>query len=161
MSGIKLITAGALLLISLTACQTIPGPFPGAQAEAGRIIRLDMAGAEVQQWQDLYLTIDSGLREHPGHSLLTGKIQFSIRPQALFRYVSEVTLWVFILDENNRVLSFQAVPRTTGHQLDDVVTFSTDLQVSHNAVAYTFGYDASFLDDQGIYNRYQSFPGNP
>lgn len=147
-----------LSLLSLIGCQATSGHYLGAVADSDKIIRIHSAQAEEQRWQDIYLTIDSELRWQQQDPRLMGKVAYSRHPQMMYERADRVTLWVFLLDDDNRVVGYQPLPGIFPGSTDGTSRFSLPLQYAEHAVAYTFGYEVTFVDDEGSGYRSWNLP---
>jgi hypothetical protein len=147
-----------LFLLALAGCQATTGHYLGAVADADNIIRMASAEGEERRWQDIFLTIDSGLQWQNQNPLLVGQVTYSLHPQMMYQRATQVTLRVFLLDGDNRVVSYQSLPGIFPGRTDETTRFSLPLHYAERPVAYTFGYEVTFIDDEGLGSRHWNLP---
>ena len=134
----------------LAACQSTSSYYLGALADGeGEPLAVAAAYQQAHQWEDLYLLIDSALSADGGQKRLSGTVEFSLHSQGMYGRVRSLDLRVFLVDEEKRVVDYRPVMRFLGRSTRDQVPFSVVLPDTPGAVAYTFGYEATFsaIDD--------------
>ncbi len=152
MSRLRLLTGCLLSLyvFLLVGCQTTTGHYLGAEAESGPVVPFAQAD-KTQTWQDLYLVIDSHFEQQQQGGRLTGVMRYADHVQMMYVRAGRLTLRVFLLDTDNRVVAYQTVsglfPGSTVHTSHPFAVSFADIK---GAVAYTFGYEATFIDDEGM-----------
>ena len=131
----------------LAACQATGTHYLGALADGeGGTITISGASTQKQSWEDLYLMIDSELITVDGQQLLSGTVEFSHHSQGMYGQVRSLDLRVFLVDEESRVVDYHTVMRFLGRSTRDKVPFRVVLPDAPQAVAYTFGYEATFSE---------------
>ena len=134
-------------LFLLAGCQASGAYYLGALADGeGEPVVVAVAQQQTQSWEDLYLVINSDLFTMDGQQQLSGTVEFSFHSQGMYGRVGSLDLRVFLLDVENRVVAYHPVMRFLGLSTRDQVSFRVILPETPNAVAYTFGYEATFAD---------------
>ena len=137
-----------LFLPVFFGCQTTTTYYQGAKADSKGVVRLAVDRIENQRWQDLYVTVDYSFDRQGDQFNIDGLFLFSISPKINFERVRDLKLKLFLLDKDMLVVDYLEVARTLSIILDEEISFSHDLRLAENVVAFTFGYEGSFIDDE-------------
>ncbi len=130
-----------------SGCQTTTTYYQGARADEVGVVSLSVGETDLQHWQDLYVTVDYNLNQNGEQLEIEGVLSFSDSPKAIYTRVWDLKLKLFLLDKDMRVVSYLDVARTLSNSLDDKTKFNRTLQLQKDVVAFTFGYEGSFIDD--------------
>lgn len=145
-------------LIGLTACQAGSGHYLGALADRAGVIAIAPPLAGPQQWQDTHVIVESTLEQDERQYRFSGEVFFTFHSQAMYSRVTNATLILFLLDEADRVVAYQTLSRFMWQSPEERTPFSLTLDRVPGVVAYTFGYEATFVDDESVSYRQWSFP---
>ena len=137
-----------LFLPVFFGCQATTTYYQGAKADSKGVVRLAVGQAENQRWQDLYVTVDYSFDRQGDQFNIDGLFSFSISPKINFELVRDLKLKVFLLDKDMLVVDYLEVARTLSKSLEDQISFSYELDLAENVVAFTFGYEGSLIDDE-------------
>lgn len=140
----------SLLVPVFFGCQATTTYYQGAKADSKGVVRLAVDQVENQRWKDLYVTVDYSFDRQGDQFNIDGLFSFSTSPKINFERVQDLKLKLFLLDKDMLVVDYLEIARTLGNSLDDEISFSHDLRLAENVVAFTFGYEGSFLDDEMI-----------
>jgi len=121
----------------------------GAKADETGVVYLYEERAEQQQWQDLYVTVNYSFTRQRDQFNIDGLFSFSDSPKITYDTVYDVKLKFFLLDKDMLVVDYLDISRTLGRDIEDNVAFNQDLVLAENVVAFTFGYEGLFGDDEG------------
>ncbi|MFK5927244.1 MAG: hypothetical protein QM483_11485 [Desulfuromusa sp.] len=143
-----------ILLLFLLAplffgCQATTTYYQGAKADSQGVVRLAVDQVENQRWQDLYVTVDYSYDRQGDQFNIDGLFSFSFSPKINFERVRDLKLKLFLLDKDMFVVDYLEIARTLSTSLEDQISFSYKLDLAENVVAFTFGYEGSFIDDEG------------
>ncbi len=133
--------------VVLFGCQTTTTYYQGAKADEEGMVSLSLGQVEKQRWQDLYVTVDYSFKQQADQIIIDGTLSFSNHPRLLFTRVWDLKLKLFFLDKDMRVVSYLDIARTLNNNLDDKTKFNRTLEVQEEVVAFAFGYEGSFVDD--------------
>ncbi|MCW8858757.1 MAG: hypothetical protein OQK97_03510 [Deltaproteobacteria bacterium] len=144
----KLWTGFILLFgLLLLGCQPATTTYyKGAKAFGMESVSL-VTPIDQQRWQDLYVTVDYSL-SRSGDSLdIEGALSFSNNPKVMFTQVRDLKLKLFLLDKEMLVVGYRDIARTLSTDLEDETKFKKTLKLTDDVVAFTFGYEGSFVDN--------------
>lgn len=144
----RMVLAVAVLLL-LSACQATTGYYRTALAKPETVVPLSTETTEMQQWQDLYVDIKYTIRNAGGQQLIEGSWEFAGYPQTMMVRVRDFKLKFFLLDQQNRVLDYFDLAWVTGSQLKRTMEFRQAFSAPEGTVAASFGYEGSFIDEDG------------
>ncbi|MDX2494357.1 MAG: hypothetical protein QNK27_05300 [Desulfuromusa sp.] len=134
--------------LTLLGCQTTTTYYQGAKADEEGVVTLSMGEVEKQHWQDLYVTVDYSSKREGNRLGIKGIVSFSESPKINFEIVRDVKFKLFLLDKDLRVVDYLDIARTLGSSLEDQLHFNKTIKLTDNIVAFTFGYEGSFIDDE-------------
>ena len=143
---LKIAFVFAVLL--LAGCQTTTDYYLGARAAGGTIAGIPTTDKSGLHWQDLYLSVDYALARQGDRLLLSGSFTFANSPRIVYKRVYDMKLKFFLLDAANKVVAYRDVGRTLSHDLEDETRIKGEFTLPASAVAYTFGYEGSFIGDE-------------
>lgn len=145
-------------LMFMVGCQTATSYYLGAVADADDIVPLENTGAQVQHWSDLYLAFDSTIQSHNQGSRLSGVMRYVDHAQMMYVRSARMTIRVFLLDAENRVVAYQTISGLFPGRTNEDSRFAVTFDDMAGAVAYTFGYEVTFIDDEGMGFRVWNLP---
>lgn len=146
------------VLIGLTACQSGSGHYLGALADRAGVIAIAAPLTGPQQWQDTHVIVESTLEQDDRQYRFSGEVSFTFHSQAMYSRVTNATLTLFLLDAADRVVAYQTLTRLMWQSPEETTPFSLTLDKVSGVAAYTFGYEATFIDDESMAYRHWSFP---
>lgn len=148
----KLVFVSIIMLVALFGCQPATLTYyKGANAEDMDVVSLTASQKEVQNWQDLYVTVDYNLEKNGDQVDIDGVLTFSQSPKVNYTHVRDLKLKLFFLNKDLRVVDYLDVARTLSTDLEDETRFSKSIRVSPDVIALTFGYEGSFFDSDPEY----------
>jgi len=153
-----ILCSSIFLLAAMTGCQGTSGYYLGAQADAARVVSLPAETSHGLVWQDLNLTIPYDLKVDSGSVTVSGKIGFSGNPQVVYQRVYDMKVKFYLLDKDNRVISYREVARVLNYGLEELTDFKAEVKRPENAVAYTFGYEGIFIDEDQMSYQVWNLP---
>lgn len=135
--------------LSLVGCQPVATThYLGAKAVDMEVVSLADVRTEPQHWQDLYVTVDYRLGNKKEKILdIDGALTFSESVKANFTHVQDLKLKLFLLDKDLSVVDYLDIARTLSNNIEDETTFSKTVKLEKNVVAFTFGYEGSFVEN--------------
>jgi len=136
------------VVVALAGCQTTTDYYLGARANGGTIVRIPATDESGLHWQDLYLSVDYALVRQGDRLTLSGSFTFANSPRFVYKRVSDMKVKLFLLDAANRVVAYRDVGRTLSHDLEDDTRIKGEFTLPVSAVAYTFGYEGTFIGDE-------------
>jgi hypothetical protein len=104
------------------------------------------------------VTVDSRLVRVGEQYQMTGWLSFSLHSQMMYTRVANVELTLFLLDADNLVVDYRKATHFKGLSSEDRVPFTVTLPLVDRAVAYTFGYKITLIDDEGLATTNWFFP---
>ncbi|MDX2480361.1 MAG: hypothetical protein QNK24_08485 [Desulfuromusa sp.] len=131
----------------LTGCQATTGSLLGATAPDDTLIDLSTKTGENQRWQDFYIIVDYTLNRQADKLSIDGKFIFSDYVKGNLKKVGDVKLWLFLLDDEKRVVEYKQVARTVSSNVDDSVNINAELSLSVEVTAIAFGYRGALVSD--------------
>ncbi len=147
MKNNMLILLSVFLGLMVSGCQTTTTYYLGAKADGEGVVSLSAGGSDPQHWQDFYVTVDYYVSQEGEQLDIEGALSFSDNPKAIYTRVRDLKLKLFLLDRDRRVVTYRDIARTLSQSLDDKTIFSRALPLQEGVVAYTFGYEGSFVDN--------------
>jgi len=153
-----LLYVGILSSLFLGACQATTGYYLGALADEDAIAEITPVLDIQQQWEEFYVTVDSNLMRLEDQYQMTGWLSFSLHSRMMYVRVADVELTLFLLDADNRVIDYRKATHFKGLRLEDRIPFTVTLPLVDDAVAYTFGYQITLIDDEGLSSTNWYFP---
>lgn len=154
----NLIPLSLLLVLLVSGCQATTGHYLGALADEDAVTEILPALGVQQHWEELYLTVDSELTRQAGTYQMSGWLSFSLHSRMMYARVADVELTLFLLDADNRVIDYCRVTYFKGLSTEDRVPFMVTLPLADAAVAYTFGYQITLIDDERTSSTNWYFP---
>ncbi|MFO7766315.1 MAG: hypothetical protein R6V33_07780 [Pelovirga sp.] len=139
----------SLFLLILTGCRTTTGHYMGALADVEGTKKLAINALQSQRWQDLYLQVDSLLERQGDEFYVTGHYSFAQHPQMMYTRAAHFTLTLFLLDDHDRVVGYRTASSFGMLRTSDRMSFSVSLPIVADVSAYTFGYEVTFIDEDG------------
>lgn len=133
--------------LELLGCQTTTTYYQGAKADEKGVVNLSMGQFEEQRWQDLYVTVDYSFDRQGDQFDIDGALSFSNSPKGNYTRVGDLKLKLFLLDKDMLVVSYLDIARVLSNSLDDKTKFAQALEIQEGVVAFTFGYEGTFIDD--------------
>ena len=121
----------------------------GAKADETGVVYLHEEQVEQQRWQDLYVTVDYSFTRQGDQFNIDGLFSFSDSPKITYDTVYDAKLKFFLLDKDMLVVDYLDISRTLGRDIEANVEFNQDLVLAQNVVAFTFGYEGLFGDEEG------------
>jgi hypothetical protein len=156
-STLKWVVFCSLLVLLLNGCQTT-GHYLGALADAETVKEITPVLDIQQQWEEFYVTVDSNLTRLEDQYQMTGWLSFSLHSRMMYVRVADVELTLFLLDADDRVVNYRRVTHFKGLSPEDRIPFTVTLPQVDHAVAYTFGYQITLIDDEGASSTNWYFP---
>ncbi len=147
-----------LFALFLNGCQTTTGHYLGAVAEDDGITEITPALDTQQHWEEVYVTVDSRLQRLEDQYQMTGELSFSQHSRMMYVRVADVELTLFLLDADNLVMDYRQATHFKGLSTDDRIPFTVTLPLVDQAVAYTFGYQITLIDDEGASSTNWYYP---
>lgn len=143
-----LITLLLLAGLSLAGCQPAPTThYLGAKANNLDIVNLGADQTGPQHWQDLYVTVDYRLDRKAGTLDIDGMLSFSDSVKANFTRVEDLKLKLFLLDKDLSVVNYLQLARSLSYSPEGETHFSKTVKLDKNVVAFAFGYEGSFSEN--------------
>jgi hypothetical protein len=139
-----------LFFLFLSGCQSTTGHYLGALADEDAVTEITPILDTRQQWEELYVTVDSHLVRLEEQYQMTGWLSFSLHSRTMYARVADVELTLFLLDADNLVVDYRKATHFKGLSLEDRVPFTVTLPLVDRAVAYTFGYKITLIDEEGF-----------
>jgi len=136
-----------LFSLMLVGCQTTTTHYLGAKADEVDVVSLAAGQVDQQRWEDLYVTVDYSYERQGNRFDIDGALSFSDSSKINFNRVRDMKLKLFLLDKDMRVVDYLDIARTLSVSLDDETTFARTLELRETVVAFAFGYEGSFRDD--------------
>lgn len=149
-STLKFALFFSLFLLLLTGCRTTTGHYLGALADVEGTNILELKAPQSQHWQDLYLQVDSLLEQQGDEFYVTGHYSFAQHPQMMYTRAARFTLTLFLLDDHDRVVGYRTASSFAMLRTSDRMSFSVTLPIVADVSAYTFGYEVTFIDEDGV-----------
>lgn len=143
---IWLIIATAVITL-LSGCQTTNQYYLGAHAKPANVKEIPDQSVAEQRWEDLYLTIGYTMKQQQKTLEISGYLTFSLHPKLVYQRVYDMDVTFFILDSDNRVLSYRDVGPILSNDLDAKTEFKEIFTLPEGAAAVTFGYEGTFIDE--------------
>lgn len=147
-----------LFPLLLSGCQATTGHYLGALAEDDGITEIIPVLDIQQQWEEFYVTVDSRLTRGQDQYRMTGWLSFSQHSRMMYVRVADVELTLFLLDADNLVVDYRKATHFKGLSTEDRIPFTVTLPLVDHAVAYTFGYQITLIDDEGLSSSNWYFP---
>ncbi len=152
------LSAAFFLVAAVTGCQVTNSYYLGARVDKEKVFPLVQGTSSGQVWQDLNLTINYDLKVVPDAIAISGTVGFSGNPLVVYQQVSDMKVTFYLLDSNNRVVSYRQVSWVLSRDLEELTAFYKELKRPAEAVAYTFGYEGGFIDEEGWGHMVWSLP---
>jgi hypothetical protein len=146
------------LVLFLVGCQASVGYYRGATALPETIVSLVGQGEDAQRWQDLYVVIDYKFNEKGGQLEIEGVFDFADFPQGLLLFSRFFELRLFLLDKNNQVLDDHDLIWASGFVQNQRTPFKKTIPIPQNAVAVSFGYTGTLVDEDGAHEQVWKLP---
>ena len=144
---VLLILSGCALL---SACQATTFGRPGAQAdEQDHIVMLSSLPLAEGRLNDYYAEIAYRAEQQGAQLELTGTFDFSTNSQVYTRRLHGMTLLLFLLDEDLRVIASRDLAEAPINGLEDTLKFSREVELPDGTTAFALGYRILTVDDEG------------
>lgn len=139
-----------LFFLFLSGCQSTTGHYLGALADEEAVTAITPVVDAQQHWEELYVTVDSRLMREEDQYRMTGWLSFSQHSRMMYTRVADVELTLFLLDTDDLVVDYRKATHFKGLSTEDRIPFTVTLPLADQAVAYTFGYQITLIDDEGV-----------
>ncbi len=133
----------------LSGCLSTTGHYLGALADKEAVTAITPVLDAQQHWEEFYVTVDSRLMRLEDQYRMTGWLSFSQHSRMMYARVADVELTLFLLDADNRVVDYRKATHFKGLSPEDRIPFTVTLPLVEQAVAYTFGYQVTLIDEVG------------
>ena len=150
----KLVVFCSLLVLFLSGCQATTGHYLGALADEEAVTAIIPVLDTPQRWEEFYVTVDSQLTRQEDRYQMAGWLSFSLHSRMMYVRVADVELTLFLLDANNRVVEYRRATHFKGLSPEDRIPFTVTLPMVDQAVAYTFGYQITLIDEGDLSTRW-------
>lgn len=137
-----------ILPLVLSGCQAGSGTYLGTTAPPELRLSLANVNSGVQHWQDLYLDISYRLqRQDSGQLAIEGDFGFANYPQINLARAKQVTLKLFMLNDQNQVIDYFDLSTVIGVDLEGRHGFQNLIPANPKMASLAFGYDGTLLDE--------------
>lgn len=131
--------ASAGLLAFLSACQPVSTYYLGNFYDPALTIPLEDNAEQDGTWQTFHVTVN--YRYQAGDTLLVaGTATLGDHYQALYERLVQLDLYLFLLDDDTRVLVSRRIDRAFAADTDLVLGFSETVALPANTTQIAFGY---------------------
>ncbi len=138
----------AFLSVVILGCQPTGQRYLNAVADSALIFQLPASGGISLDWQDMYLKIDHQVTATAGALSVQGTIGYANHPQIMYARAQNLNVYLFLLDSDKRVVSYQQLSTLSRFSTQDTDSFKMDIPRPVKAVAYTFGYEVDFIEGE-------------
>jgi hypothetical protein len=136
------------MTLMLASCAATGTYYKGARVGHEDALPLPATSVSGQTWQDRYLKIDYALSRQGDRLLIEGNLSFSLYPQLMLVWADDVTLNLYLLDDDGIVQSYLELTRVLGSGLDESIPFRKELPLTKKVTAIWFGYEGEFFGER-------------
>ena len=138
----------AFLSLVIFACQPVGQRYLNSVADPALVSPLPNVGSISLDWQDMYLNIHHQIAMSPANMSIQGTIRFANHPQIMYGQARSLKVYLFLLDSENHVMSYQQILTSGRSSTQDSDSFKMNIQRPTGVDAYTFGYEVDFLESE-------------
>jgi len=120
-------------------CTPVAELYQGKPVDANDIVWLKPAGTGAGNWQTFDMSIDYQVAQDNGLLEVSGQGRLSQHYQLVYQKVRFLTVYLFLLDGDGRVLETVELPVFLGHT-EDTFDFKRHLNITDLTKGLSFGY---------------------
>lgn len=113
------------------------------------VVPLQKETTQAETWQTYEVIINYKYMQSAEMMEISGQATLSASYQANYNSLRELTIYLFFLDEDSRVLQTVRLANSVTTSVDEVVSFSSKYAVPAGTTSITFGYDGSASGSTG------------
>ncbi len=130
------------LLILCSGCVAPASHFVGnTTSPAQPIIALQTGGPHADSWENFDIKIDYQYKQNGDVFEISGVAALTPRYEMLYARLTDLKVYLFLLDKDSRVLQTELLGRSLTGQLDERLQFTRLYKAPPGTVSITFGYD--------------------
>ncbi len=139
-------------------CQATGTYYLGAGVERKARLPVADAAQSAMRWQDDYVIVDFDLSREPTALTLSGTVDFTDFSRIMYVWAHGLKMQMFFLDADGRVVTYAEILPQRGRDVSRAYTFSLTLPQNVTFSSVFFGYETTFVDDEGSGSLVKNWP---
>ena len=152
---------GALLLVALSfGCTPVAQQFIGNRVTNAPVVELQPGGPHADSWQTFDVIIDYQYHKSGDIFAISGTAQLTQRYEILYSRLRDLKVYLFLLDDDYRVLATSMIARSLSVQLNDQMPFNQSFKLPPGATRISFGYEGLVTEGRMEFHSFYLLPLN-
>ena len=143
-----------ILLVFCWGCVPVAEQFNGNRVTKAPIIALQADGSQAGSWQTFDIRIDYQYRRNSDILEISGRALLSEYYQALYTRLKNLKVYLFFLDDHQRVLETSLIATSLSIDINQLLTFKRSFQLPQGTKHVAFGYDGVAAAERGLHSFY-------
>jgi hypothetical protein len=157
----KIISLGVFSLILFgSGCVPLSEQFIGNRVSSGPVAVLQPGGTSADTWQTFDILIDYQYKRDGDVLAISGTARLTQHYVIMYASLRDLRVFLFFLDDNQRVLKSSLIARSLSNEIDDTLQFKQSFQMPPGTTRIAFGYDGQVLSAEENHSFYL-LPLNP
>ncbi len=156
-----IVLLGALLLVTLSSgCTPVAQQFIGNRVTNAPVVSLQPGGPHADSWQTFDVIIDYQYHKSGDIFAISGTAQLTQRYEILYSRLRDLKVFLFLLDDDQRVLTTSMIARSLSVQLNDQMPFNQSFKLPPGATRISFGYEGLVTEGRMEFHSFYLLPLN-
>jgi hypothetical protein len=148
-----------LLLVTLSfGCTPVAQQFVGNRVTNAAVVTIQPGGPHADSWETFDVIIDYQYHKSGDLFVISGTAQLTQRYEILYSRLRDLKVYLFFLDDDQRVLDTSMIARSLSVQIDQQMSFKQSFNLPTGATHISFGYEGLVTEGKMDFHSFYLLP---